>query len=349
MPCALVVGATGVIGRGLIAHLRAQPDWRIVGLARRPPADADERLRYVAVDLLDRTDAEAKLRDLGEVTHIFYAAFVDAPSQAAQVAPNLTVLRHVVELATPHMPRLERVVLCEGNKWYGSHLGPFKTPAKEDDPRCPPPMFYHDQQDCLAAFAADRPWSWTALRPHTVCGFSIGSPMNLMTAIGVYAAVRKHQGLPFSFPGKPGAFDAVYQVTDATHLAKAQLWAATAPAAADRAFNVTNGDFFRWMHLWPTLAAFFELEPGGVETQTLAETMPPLAPVWDEIVAVHGLQPHGMVGLVKWPFADYVFGCDWDVMTATTRIRQAGFHDVVDSETMFLDLFRAFRDARLIP
>jgi len=346
---ALVVGATGVIGRGLIQQLAERADWRVVGLARRPPAADRANLRYVTVDLLDRDDAAAKLAELGEVTHIFYCAFVDAPSQAEQVAPNLALLRHVVELGTPHMPALERVVLIEGNKWYGSHLGPFKTPAKEDDPRCPPPMFYHDQQDFLEDYARDQNWAWTALRPQTVCGFSLGSPMNLMTAIGVYAAVRKRQGLPFSFPGKSGAFEAVYQVTDAVHLARAQLWAATSPAAADRPFNVTNGDFFRWVHLWPQLADFFGLEVGGVETRRLAETMPPLSPLWDEIVSEHRLEPHRMDALVKWPFADYVFGCDWDVMTSTTRIRQAGFHDVVDSETMFLDLFRRFRAARIIP
>ena len=36
-------------------------------------------------------------------------------------------------------------------------------------------------------------------------------------------------------------------------------------------------------------------------------------------------------------------------MTSTTKIRQAGFHEVVDSEEMFLRLFAAFRAARIIP
>ncbi len=35
-------------------------------------------------------------------------------------------------------PGLERVVLVTGTKYYGSHLGPFKTPAREDDPRQAP-------------------------------------------------------------------------------------------------------------------------------------------------------------------------------------------------------------------
>ncbi|MEO1090045.1 MAG: SDR family oxidoreductase [Pseudomonadota bacterium] len=347
---ALVVGATGVIGRGLVDHLIDLGDWRVIGAQRHPPGGPrPESLRYVAVDLLDPVDTAAKAPALADVTHVFYAAFVDAPTQAEQVAPNLALLRNLIERATPAMNALQRLVLVEGNKWYGSHLGPFRTPAKEDDPRCPPPMFYHDQQDFLEAGAAGRPWSWTALRPQTVCGFSLGSAMNLMTAIGVYASLRKHQGLPLDFPGKPGAFRAIYQVTDARHLAKAQVWAATSPDAADRPFNVTNGDFFRWQNVWPRLAEHFGMAPGGIETQRLADTMPPLASLWDELVRTHDLQPHAMDALVKWPFADYVWSSDWDVMTATTRIRQAGFQDVVDSEDMLLDILTAFRRERIVP
>jgi nucleoside-diphosphate-sugar epimerase len=348
---ALIVGVTGVIGRGLNAHLYSLPDWRVTGMSRRPPANGSGH--HVSVDLLDpnsfRESLNENLSALEDVTHIFFCGFLDAPSQAAQVAPNLAMLRNLIEIATPHMPALERVVLNEGNKWYGSHLGPFRTPAKEDDTRCPPPMFYHDQEDFLRAHAQTRDWTWAALRPHTVCGFSIGSPMNIMTAIAVYAAIRKHQGLAFNFPGKPGACSAVYQLTDAAHLAKAQTWAATAPDAANQAFNITNGDFFRWENVWPRLAEFFGMETGPVETIRLADEMPSLEPVWNEIVARHDLEPHAYSNIVAWPFADYVFGRDWDVMTATTKIRQTGFHDVVDSEDMLADILTRFRRDRIIP
>ena len=351
---ALVVGATGVIGRGLMQHLDGLPDWHAIGVSRRPPAESHSAWsRYLAVDLLDPADAKAKLGGLSEVTHVFYTAFVDAPDQAAQVAPNLALLRNCLEAlnsaADPAAADLQRVVLVEGTKWYGSHLGPFKTPAKEDDPRCPPPMFYHDQEDFLRGFAEARPWSWCALRPQTVCGFSLGSAMNLMTLIGVYAAIRKHQGLSFAYPGKAAAQGALYQVTDAGLLARGQVWAATAEAAADQAFNLTNGDFFRWQNLWPRLADFFGMDAGPVETQRLTETMADKAPVWDEVVKAHGLQPNALESLAAWPFGDYCLGCDYDVMSSTTKIRQAGFAEVLDSEEMFLRLFAEFREARIIP
>ena len=34
----------------------------------------------------------------------------------------------------------------QGYKVYGAHLGPFKTPAREDDPPHMPPEFNVDQQ-----------------------------------------------------------------------------------------------------------------------------------------------------------------------------------------------------------
>ena len=53
--------------------------------------------------------------------------------------------------------------------------------------------------------------------------------------------------------------------------------------------------------------------------------------------------------LVAWPFADYVFGSDWDIMSDVTKSRLHGFHDVVDSEEMFVRLLARFRAERIVP
>jgi hypothetical protein len=37
-----------------------------------------------------------------------------------------------------------------GAKWYGMHIGPYRTPAREGDPRHMPPNFYYDQQDLVS-------------------------------------------------------------------------------------------------------------------------------------------------------------------------------------------------------
>jgi len=127
------------------------------------------------------------------------------------------------------------------------------------------------------------------------------------------------------------------------------LWCGTAEAARDEVFNVTNGDYFRWQNLWPKIADFFGMEWAPPQTISLAEFMADKKPLWTQIVDRYKLRRTAYEEVASWPFGDYVFGCDWDVMTDTLKIRQAGFHDCLDSEQMFLDLFRQFRAMKLIP
>ncbi len=345
---AVVVGSLGVIGRNLIGHLEPQSDWDLVGLSRRTP-DFPTRARSISVDLLDPADCRAKLTGLEDTTHVFYCAFQARPTWAEHNAPNLAMLANAVEAVERVAPGLERVVLVEGTKIYGSHLGPFKTPAKESDPPHMPPNFYWDQERWLESRQRGKGWSWVALRPQTVVGFAVGNPMNIATVIAVYAAISKELALPLRFPGKRGAYESVYQVTDSEHLARAMVWAATAPAAANAVFNVTNTDFFRWCNLWPRIAEVFEMPPGPVQTIRLAEFMADKGALWARMQRTYGLQPIPYDELVAWPFGDYVFGCDWDVMSDTLKIRRAGFHEGVDSEDMLLRLLAEFRTRRIVP
>ncbi len=221
----LVIGATGVIGRRTIQHLDAAQGWRAIGVSRRKP-DYPTEAAHVSADLMDKDDCKAKLGALDGVTHLLYAAYSDRPTWAAQCAPNALMLENVLDGIEAGGAKLERIVLMQGTKYYGSHLGPFKTPALESDPRHMPPNFYFNQQDLLMERQARRPWRWTCLRPHTVCGFAVGMPMNLVAVIGVYAAISKELGLPLRFPGTEACYRAVFQVTDADLLARATLWAA---------------------------------------------------------------------------------------------------------------------------
>jgi nucleoside-diphosphate-sugar epimerase len=349
---AVVVGALGVIGRYIVDRLASLPDWQVVGLSRRQGEDR-ERVRYLSVDLTDAKDAAAKLSGLGEATQVFYCAFQASGAQAADYAKgtavNLAMLENSVRTVDAVAKNLERVVLITGTKYYGSHLGPFKTPAREDDPRHMPPDFYFDQIDWLTDFQRGKQWSWTELRPQTLCGFAPGTPMSIVPVIAVYAAISKALGLPLRFPGKPGAYRAIYQVTESTHIARAALWAALDARCANQAYNITNGDYFRWINLWPKIAEVFEMPVAEPQTISLVAHMADKGPLWERLVNAHGLQPYRYEEIVAWPFGDYVFGCDWDVMTSTTKARQHGFHDVVDSEEMFLRLLTQFRRERIVP
>jgi len=245
---AVVVGGLGVIGRYIVERLIEKPDWQVVGLSRRKTSDRP-RYRHIAIDLLDAEDTESKLAELRDVTHVFYAAFQAAAGNASNFAsntgPNRAMLVNSVTAIDRAAPHLKRVVLVTGTKYYGVHLGPLKTPMRETDPRHVPPNYYFDQIDWLTAYQRGKKWDWVELRPQTLCGFAPGSPMSILPAIAVYAAISKELGLPLRFPGKPSAYDTVYQVTESTHFANAALWAATHPRCGNQAFNITNGDYFR--------------------------------------------------------------------------------------------------------
>lgn len=349
---AVVVGALGVIGRYIVEKLVAEGDWQVIGLSRRREADGP-RYRHISVDLLDADDCVQKLAGLTDVTHVFYAAFQAAPGNAAgyasNIAPNRDMLVNAVTAVDKASPHLRRVVLVTGTKYYGVHLGPLKTPMKETDPRHMPPNYYFDQIDWLTGYQTGKRWDWVELRPQTLCGFAPGTPMSILPAIAVYAAICKELGLPLKFPGKPGAFGSIYQVTGSAHFADAALWAATEPRCANQAYNITNGDYFRWRNVWPKIAAAFDLVPGEVQTISLTQQMADKAELWADMTKRYDLKRFAFSDLVAWPFADYVFAADWDVMSDVSKSRQHGFHAVVDSEAMLVELLKRFRAERVVP
>lgn len=344
---ALAIGANGVVGRDLVEHLRGRGDWDIVGVSRRGGTDSG-RLRYVAADLLDAEDARRGLGGLTDVTHIFYAAFQDRPSWAELVPPNLAMLVNTVDAVEPVAPRLRHISLMQGYKVYGAHLGPFKTPARESDAGHMPPEFNVDQQTFLEERQRGKSWSWSALRPSMVGGAALGNPMNLALVIAVYAAISKELGLPLRFPGKPGAYDSLLEMTDSDLLAKATVWAATDEQGAGQAFNVANGDLFRWSELWPKLAAFFDLDVAPPLPMSLATVMADKEPLWNEMAATYGLTA-SYDEVSSWNFGDFVFGLDYDMFADSSKIRRAGFHEYVETERMFLDIFAEFRERKVIP
>lgn len=49
------------------------------------------------------------------------------------------------------------------------------------------------------------------------------------------------------------------------------MWAATDERCANHAFNINNGDLFRWSEMWPKLARFFDLEVAPPLPMSLAD------------------------------------------------------------------------------
>ncbi|GIK88245.1 MAG: hypothetical protein BroJett026_37260 [Betaproteobacteria bacterium] len=347
---ALVAGATGATAARLVERLLAD-GWSVVGLCRHPPAaPPGARLAYLQADLFDPASCTRALRAWRGITHVFHAARAKHGETGVEsISENLAMFACVLDAVPGIAPDLRHVHLVEGGKWYGLHLGPIATPAREDDPRPAAPNFYHAQEDLLRERQRGQPWTWSASRPNFLCDYAPGRARNLTSVLGAYAAVLRELGHPLDFPGSAARWHALMEVTDATLLASAMTFLATDPRAANAAFNVTNGDVFRWRDVWPALARHFGMAVGEVRPVRLEAFMADKDAVWQQAVRRHGLQPSRLADVAAWAFGDFVFGLDHDIATSTARLRATGFRESVDSEAMFVGQLAAYRAARLLP
>lgn len=351
----LIVGALGAVGRCVLEHFEARPDWEIVGMARRQP-DFPTRAQWIQVDLRDPADCKEKLAGLKDVTNIAYTAVYEKAdvtrgwSEMDHVEVNLQMLQNLVTNVEENSPGLRHITLLQGTKAYGGHLGPFRQPARESDRRYMPPNFYYNQQDWIGDRQQTRSWTWSVLRPQIVCGIAIGSPLNIITAIGVFAAISREYGLPLRFPG---GVERIGEATDARLIAKAIEWAAESPNAHNQVFNVTNGDVYVWHNVWPKVAELFGMEYAPPHPFSLARVMPQNEPIWDRIVAKHGLQPYGYKEIVpSWQFADFLLGYGQRPNPhhmSTIKLRQAGFDACIDTEAMFVELLGELQKRKILP
>jgi nucleoside-diphosphate-sugar epimerase len=357
----LIVGASGVIGEAALEHFARAKDWTAIALSRRTPEPvANGNFQYVAADLTDpRTCGEA-CRKLQEVTHVVYAAVAEKPGLVAgwtdqrQMEINLSMLKNLIEPLCVAAAGLSHVTLLQGTKAYGVHVGhQMPLPARERAPRIAHENFYWLQEDYLRAKARARGFTWTIFRPQVLIGAAWGAAMNPLLALGAYAALRRAEGRPFSYPG--GALQLV-ELVDAALLAEAFQWAAGSASAAGETFNITNGDVFAWREAWPALAGAFGVEPGPAEPMRLADYLIARAPLWDRIVEREGLRPIGLLRFLgeSHHYADILLRRDASSigrpnLLSTIKLRQAGFAACRDSEVAIVRWIREMQHRRLIP
>ena len=347
---ALIAGATGATSKRLIEVL-LEDNWQVIGLSRHPPEVSKvPGLSYIRGDLFDQMNCARALAGAKPVTHLFYTARAGFGEGGVEdVRQNVTMLRNVLDAVDAAAPNLKHVHLVEGQKWYDVHLRPPRTPTREDDPRQMPPNFYYEQEDLLRSRQEGRQWTWSASRPHFVYDFSPERPRNIVSTIGAWAAMCSEHRLPLDFPGSPGCYSALMEITDATQLARAIVWMATNEKTQNQAYNVTDGCQFRWKGLWPRIAAHFNLPTGEVRPLKLADWMKDKDPAWERIVQRHSLTRRALQDIASWAFADFLWGLDCDNVADTTKIRLHGFNGVVDTGQQILAYLQRYRESRLLP
>jgi nucleoside-diphosphate-sugar epimerase len=351
---ALVVGATGITGSALAQKL-IDKNWTTYGLSRSENTSIPG-LKTIAANLLDIDDLTQKLKDI-RPTHVFITTWMRQDTEAENIRVNSAMVRNILE-SLSGQNSVHHVALVTGLKHY---LGPFEayakagtlpqTPVKEEHPRLEIENFYYAQEDEVFAAAARDGFTWSVHRPHTVIGKAIGNLMNMGTTLAVYASICKETGRPFHFPGSAAQWNGLSDVTDAGILAEQMIWASTTPQAFNQAFNITNGDMFRWSWLWQKLASYFNVEVGTFDgtIRTLESQMENDASIWKEIALKHNLKVTDINQLTSAWHTDLDLGRPLEVMTDMTKSRKLGFSIYQDTPESFFTLFDNLKSEQLIP
>jgi nucleoside-diphosphate-sugar epimerase len=351
---ALVVGVTGIAGSTLADKL-VDKGWKTYGLARNP-ISRNEKITPVAADLMNTESLQSALKDIAP-THVFFTSWMRNDTEAENIRVNGAMVRNLLDALSPGKS-VEHVALVTGLKHY---LGPFdayakegflpETPLREEQPRLDLENFYYAQEDEVYAAAARDGFSWSVHRPHTIIGLAVGNAMNLGSTLAVYASICKFQNRPFRFPGSEAQWNGLSDVTDARMLAEHLIWASTTEVARNEAFNVVNGDYFRWKWLWKKLAAWFDVEPVGFdgEVHPLEAEMANDHAAWSEIARRHELTESNLGRLASPWHTDLDLGRPIEVMTDMTKSRKLGFMQFQSTEDSFYELFTQLRKNWLIP
>jgi nucleoside-diphosphate-sugar epimerase len=347
---ALVVGATGIAGAALARALQER-SWTVFGISRRAPS-AVHGVRPVLADLTDPHTVSSVLQDV-QPTHVFLTAWSRQATEAANIDVNSAIVRNVLAAARG----VQHAALLTGLKHY---LGPFEsyargatpdTPFREDAPRLDVPNFYYAQEDELFAAAEQHGFTWSVHRAHTVIGHAVGNAMNMGMTLAVQAALCRETERPFRFPGSAMQWNGITDMTDADLLADHMIWASTTEAARNEAFNIVNGDVFRWRWMWPRLADLLGVDPEGFSSrpQPLEEQMTGMEPVWTEIARRHGLREPELTAVASWWHTDGDLGRPIEAFADMTKSRKAGFGGYAPTLDSFARLFQTLRDARIVP
>jgi len=355
----LVVGASGLVGYAAMKHFASDPTCKVIAVSRRRPDDTFGA-RFVAADLTDAHSCSEIFGAFGDVTHVIYAALYERPGLIAgwrdeeQIAINDRMLQNVMEPLEKAARGLAHVCLLQGTKAYGSHVRPMKVPAREGRSEMrEQPNFYWNQEDYLREKQLGKSWCFSIFRPVLIVGYSQGSAMNVVPAIGVYAAMLKEVGQPLHYPGGPPR---VGQAVDADLLARCMAWAGDAAAARNETFNVANGDVYCWQNIWPAIADSVGMAPGDAVPCSLEAEIRPREAEWARIREKYNLKSPDLKSFVglSFQYADYQMGfgrteAPPPSFSSTIKLMQAGFHEVLDTEVMFVRWLREFQEKRLLP
>ncbi|MGR8950125.1 MAG: SDR family oxidoreductase [Gammaproteobacteria bacterium] len=355
----LIVGASGLVGTAAALEF-LDAGWRVITASRRFPELLEGKsVEHITLDLMDGEACRRVINDsCSDVTHVIYTAVYEKPGLIAgwtdpeQIDTNDRMLRNLLEPLREKSP-IAHISLLQGTKAYGLTVGPIRIPARESQPRVEHPNFYWRQEDYLREVAAADNLAFTIFRPQLIVGPNHGVVMNLPPILGVYGAIRRELGLPFSFPN---GNDWVWEAVDVRLVAEALRWAATTPVANGETYNLTNGEVFSFRDMWPAIAETLGVELGDDENLLMAAYIPDNASVWERIVKKHQLQEVPLPKLLgeSHYYADMCLASGSNeppppTFVSSIKIKQAGFNRVWNTQESFCYWLEDLMKRRVLP
>lgn len=365
----LVIGVTGVVGNSLAETLSSADTpggpWKVYGVSRRgPPVCSVAKVTYIQCDVSVAADAQAKLSTLKDVTHIFWVTSAFDLSTVKCCEMNGAMFRNVLISVIPNAPNLRHICLQTGAMHY---MGISKSidgklnvishdpPFNEDMERLENTHnFYYTLEDVLLdEVSRKQSLTWSVHRPDLIFGFSPYSTLNIVGTLCVYATICKYERIPLKFPGKKAVWDSFSNASDANLVAEHQIWAGLSEQGKNRAFNITNGDVFKWKHLWKVLAEEIGVEYVGFDEMDeiipLSEMMKDKGPVWDKIVRDNNLISTSLEEVGLWDFADMLLAGGTSRLSNINRSKENGFIGFRNSLNSFIFWIHKAKQNRLIP
>lgn len=338
--------------------------WKVYGAALRPkpiwfPSSAVDR--YIAFDAADAADTSDKLSSVAhQVTHVFWVTIQVRESEEANVAVNAAMLANVLNvLRSSPASRLRHVTLQTGTQHYlgpvhdPAHSGaliPHDPPFREDFPRLLYPNFYHALEDLVASHSP--PVTYSVHRSSIIIGASSRSAYNTLLTLAVYAAICRHEGSPFRYPGTRYTWEHFCDVTDARVLAEQHVWAAVTEKAQNQAFNCTNGDVFTWKGLWRVLCEVFEVEYEPFDEAKRFDwvgTMKGKGRVWQAIVEEHGLCKTKLEEIACFDALNNVLHFGFQHVCSMNKSREFGFFEFADTYKSIGYWVGRLRQMKIVP
>ena len=355
----LIVGASGLVGTATALEFHSA-GYEVISVSRRvPELLSQDSIKHFSIDLQDRNAcAEFIKKHCLDITHLVYTAVYELPglikgwTDSKQIETNGSMFENMLEPLSK-TGELRHVTLLQGTKAYGLTVGPIRTPARESQDRVVHPNFYWVQEDFLRSQSEKQDFDYTIMRPQLIVGPNHGVVMNIPPVIGIYGAIRKELGQPFSFPGGPIW---VWEAVDVRLVAKAIRWAAENSIANGETYNLTNGEVFSFRDMWPRLAQTLGLEVGEDDLCLLSEFIPKNKNVWEAIVKKHSLRDIGLDNILGEShfYADMCFASNSEkapppTFVSSIKIREHGFNQVWNTEESFCYWLQDLQKRKVLP